>query len=88
MLTTAEDRRAAVQLAKRLLDGHGLADDVKLLCQTILDCATAFTRMAPVYAAALEVVDEHGWLVGEAWRRFAPMVVKAKAHEAKAVEGV
>jgi hypothetical protein len=96
-VTTADERRQAVTISRRVLDAsEPLMLDVgemDVLARTILDCSTAFTRMAPVYAAALEVVSDEGWMRGAVWQRFARLVLEAKAHEAKAheakaVEGV
>jgi hypothetical protein len=58
MMTTAAERRTAVQVAKRLRDpneppilDHGELD---LICRTLLDAQQAFKdRLAPVYRAAL-----------------------------------
>jgi hypothetical protein len=82
MLTTPTERRAAVRLARLLLETPGIDDDVKLLCSTLIDCQEAFTsRLAPIYAASMELVRDDGSQDAKAWSVFKERVLQAKAHD-------
>ena len=64
MLSTADERRTAVRLARHTLESGRFdliePDTVKLLCSTLLDCHTVFTLHAPVIAAAKQCVRPDG----------------------------
>src|SRR5690349_165273 len=64
MNTTPEERRSAVQLARTLTSTPGIADDVRLLCRVLLDCASHLRLQHPVIYAATRMIDSTGHWTG------------------------
>lgn len=80
MRTTPAERREAVSLAKRLLATPGIADDVKLLCATVADCADIFAIHAPVIAACRSYITPDG-KYGHGWAALVAAVTALHAYE-------
>lgn len=63
MLTTKDERRQAVQIAKAMTADTGStcnADEVNLLCRTVLDTLSVFLVHAPVIAAIKKMITAAG----------------------------
>lgn len=84
-MTTRDERRAAVRLARRWLDDASTPDDVRLLCATLVDCQEAFaTRLAPLYDLALRFVRDDGTQDATVWAAFKAKALECKAYESAA----
>ena len=85
-LPTITERRAAVSIARRILDeSESMMFDTGecvLVCRVLLAAQEAFAnRLAPVYAAAQDLVRDDGTQDAKAWAAFKDLVLKCKAHD-------
>lgn len=83
---TASERRAAIAVAKRVANENEPlildSGEVVLMARTLLAAQEAFSaRLAPVYAAALDLVRDDGSQDARAWFAFKDLVLACKAHD-------
>lgn len=79
MITTPDQRKQAVQLATHLLDTPGIAGDVKLLCQVVVDCRDTFVLYAPIVDAAKRLVAPRGACVTEWEQPWTDLITSVQA---------